>query len=51
VLQVEVAKLRDDLKSRGVLERNEKTSATGRSYFRRAKLDLLASGLCIEQAS
>jgi hypothetical protein len=53
VLKVEVDKLRDELKSRGFLERNPKTgdglTTTGRTHWRRAKTRLLDSGRFIEK--
>jgi hypothetical protein len=53
VIKVEIAKVRDELKSRGALERNDKggdgLSATGRTHFRRAKMSLLDSGGWVEK--
>jgi hypothetical protein len=51
VLKVGVGELRDEVKSRGVLEKDEKgvLTTTGRSHFRRAKLALLASQRWMEK--
>jgi hypothetical protein len=51
VLKIEIAKIRDELKSRGFLDKNEADALTdlGRQHFQRAKARLLGSGLWIEK--
>jgi hypothetical protein len=53
VIKVEIAKLRDELKTRGALERKDKggdgLSATGRTHFRRTNMSLLDSGGWVEK--